>query len=390
MNLQNINFDVPPIEIPMADQISEISRQEMYQEIRRLCEPNNVTNWFWILLDYSIFAAIVWGSMSAYHLIVEAGYSRWWMVPIYLLAICIIGVWVQNRLSVLVHESSHYMLFKNRVLNDLAANFFLLFPVYGAIANYRRGHWEHHRYVNDPQRDPDLLRLSKHLPRDFPVSRARFFWEHIVWQLNVISGIRYIKGRALYVAIPMKDNEKAKPVKTSDALGRPLTFTLRMAYIAALFTVLTVYGWWPHYILFWIVPFLTFYPMVLFVREIAHHGNTADDDGDFTNSRVYRSNLLEHEIFFPFGEWNHVMHHLFPSIPHHKTRQAHDVLLRYAPYRDTVVTCNGFFSKYDASDEPTVLDVLAEPYERYARGAELPSDDGFIRDASAEEIGVEA
>ena len=369
----------------MQSSAATLERRQMFAEIKRLCEPDNYTNWFCILREYVVFAVTVYGCLSAYAYITASGWSAWWAAPIYLLSIFVIGAWVQNRLSVLVHEASHYLLFKNRVVNDLAANIFLLFPVFGVIANYRIGHWGHHRHVNDPENDPDLHRLVRHQKRDFPISKGKFMVDYVLRQVLIRKGISYLIGRALYVAIPMK----TEPIQGHDALGRPLVVTMRIAYCVLLVVALTLLDAWIYYALFWIVPLLTFYPAVLFLREIAHHGNYPDA-GDFTNSRVYRAHWLEREIFFPFGEHNHVLHHMFPTIPHHKMRLAHEVMMRYPPYRDAVVVCNGFFVKADAhSEEPTVLDILAAPADRYLRGTAMPdAARAEIRHSTRTEVGA--
>ena len=363
---------------------SELERREMFAEIKKLCAPDNYTNWYHILREYVVLAVSIVFCMAAYNYAVDRGISLWAIAPVYILAVVVIGGWVQNRLSVLVHEASHYLLFKNRQLNDLAANLFLLFPVFGAISNYRTGHWGHHRHVNDGERDPDLARLTRHHPRRFPIPKPRFLLEYVLLQILPHKAASYLKGRALYVAIPMKTEN----AKQDDALGKKVVLPLRLAYIGILLTVLTVYGWWPHYLLFWVVPLLTVYPAVLFLREIAHHGNYPDS-GDFTNSRVYKARWLEHEIFFPYGEHNHVLHHMFPTIPHHRMYEAHEIMLRYAPYRDQVVTCNGFFIKADPnSDNPSVLDILAAPSDRYLRRPTSGEIDATIRAATADQVGA--
>ncbi|NUQ34053.1 MAG: fatty acid desaturase [Planctomycetaceae bacterium] len=369
----------------MQSAATTLQRRQMFAEIKQLCEPDNYTNWFCILREYAIFGITVFGCLAAYQQITARGWSAWWAAPIYLLSAMVIGAWVQNRLSVLVHEASHYSLFKNRLVNDLAANFFLLFPVFGAITNYRIGHWGHHRHVNDPENDPDLQRLTRHQKREFPISRSRFLVDYVLRQLMIRKGISYLAGRALYVAIPMK----SEPIQGHDMLGRPLLITLRVGYLVALCATLTLLDWWTYYALFWIVPLVTFYPAVLFLREIAHHGNYPDA-GDFTNSRVYRANWLEREVFFPFGEHNHVLHHMFPTIPHHKMHMAHEVMMQYPPYRDQVVICNGFFFKADASsDDPTVLDILAAPADRYLRNQSADhSSDGDIRRSNQTQVGA--
>jgi len=133
----------------------ELSRREMYAKIRALCAPDNVTNWWVLAREWGIYAAMVAGCLWGYYAIVDAGHSRWWGLLLYIPTVIAIALWPQTRLACLVHESSHYLLFKNRVLNDIMANLFVVFPFFGSVSNYRKGHWGHHRHVNDPEHDPD-------------------------------------------------------------------------------------------------------------------------------------------------------------------------------------------------------------------------------------------
>ncbi len=368
----------------MAVATSEFTRREVFAKVKSLCAPDNHTNLSVLLREYLVFAIVVGACLAAVQAIEARGWSLWWAVPIYLASVVVIGVWTQNRLACLVHESSHYSLFKNRVVNDVMANLFVAFPFFGVISNYRIGHWGHHRYVNDPEKDPDLLRLAKHHQRNFPISKLRFFFEYVLLQVLPHKAYTYIKGRAQYVAFTMKH----EPIKNQDPLGKSALWALRLAYYGTLFGVLFYFGWIVHYLLFWIVPLLTFYPATLFLREIAHHGNYPDN-GDFTLSRVYEGYWLEREIFFPFSEQNHIVHHMFPTVPWHKMRQVHEALMCYPPYRDNVVICDGFFFKADRrSDRPTVLDLLAVPSGRQLRrggGEPLPDE---IRQQAAKEVGA--
>ncbi len=367
----------------MSTSAADLGRREMFAEIRKLCSPDNVTNGFVLLREYAVLATVIGVCTMAYHAVVARGLSLVWMAPIYLLSIMIIGIWVQNRLGCLIHESSHYLLFKNRKLNDVVANLFVAFPLFGVISNYRIGHWGHHRHVNDPEKDPDLLRLSKHYPAKFPIGKKQFLFEYVLYQLLTHKAVSYLRGRAEYVAFMMKH----KPVSGQDPLGKGITWTMRISYYVAIATVLTYFGWWPHFFLLWIVPMITFYPATLYLREIGHHGNY-HDGGDFTNSRIYEGYWLEREIFFPFSEQNHVLHHMFPTLPWHKMRQGHDVMMRYPPYRDSVVTCDGFFIKRDrGSDHPTVLDLLAAPSDHYLRGNSDASGTAAIRTDTIGEVG---
>lgn len=362
---------------------NDLSRREMYAEIRKLCAPDNYTNWWVLAREYAVYASIVAITVWTTGRMAEAGWSWPWQVPVYAVAVVLIGFWSQTRLATLVHESSHYLLFKNRLLNDVAANVFVVFPFYGKVGNYRIGHWGHHRNVNDHEKDPDLLRLKKHHPREFPLSKWRFLWEYVILQLSPHKALSYLKGRAEYVTFMKKE----EGIKDQSPLSPRGLAALRTAYHVGLFGTLIYLGVWPYYFLFWVLPLITVYPASLFMREIAHHGNFPDN-GDFTNSRVYEGRWLERQIFFPFGEWNHVLHHMFPTIPWHKMRKAHNVMMRYPPYRDNVVICDGFMFKGSLGDHyPTVLDVLSKPSHTYLRGA----SDGAtadIRRSTAEEIGT--
>jgi hypothetical protein len=157
-------------------------------------------------------------------------------------------------------------------------------------------------------------------------------------------------------------------------------------FFGTLFGVLTYFGWWLHFLLFWLVPLATFYPATLFLRELGHHGNYPDN-GDFTNSRVYEGYWLEREIFFPFSEQNHVLHHMFPTIPWHKMREAHAVMMRYPPYREQVVVCDGFFFHRAHDGNPSVMDLLTAPSTEYLHGRTSGSQPGEIRRETASEVG---
>src|SRR6478735_4993447 len=63
---------------------------------------------------------------------------------------------LQNHLQILQHDAAHGHLFRNRKLNDSWADLFLAMPFLSRIRSYRAFHFEHHRHVLDPVRDPEL------------------------------------------------------------------------------------------------------------------------------------------------------------------------------------------------------------------------------------------
>ena len=77
--------------------------------------------------------------------------GTWWVVPALLLQ----GLFV-NALFGAMHESVHYGSFKTRRIADLLA-FFSGAAILNNAGFYRHYHMAHHRYTQDPARDPELV-----------------------------------------------------------------------------------------------------------------------------------------------------------------------------------------------------------------------------------------
>ena len=75
----------------------------------------------------------------------------------------------QLALAILMHETSHYSLFKGKELNDFVGTWIVGYPVWQDLRRYRPHHWRHHKYTNT-DKDPDL-----DLAEAFPISKGSFF-----------------------------------------------------------------------------------------------------------------------------------------------------------------------------------------------------------------------
>ena len=99
--------------------------------------------------------------------------SWWWTVPSTFVAIVAIGA-SQHQFGGVIHEGTHYMLFANRKLNELASDWLAAFPILTTTYHYRLHHLAHHQFVNDPAarsrhqpaaRERSLARLPHHARR---------------------------------------------------------------------------------------------------------------------------------------------------------------------------------------------------------------------------------
>jgi fatty acid desaturase len=180
--------------------VLELNTPEVVHRVNALRKTDNVANWFFLAREYLFLGAALALALGFYHYRESWGLAWAWNIPATCVAIILVGIG-QHRLVQLGHEGSHYALFHNRVLNELASDWFCMFPIWSVTNNYRIQHLAHHQYVNDPERDPDLNFMEEsghHFP--FPMSRRRFFWSCVVKTALWVPGlIRYMRIRSRHM-----------------------------------------------------------------------------------------------------------------------------------------------------------------------------------------------
>ena len=142
-------------------------------EIMGMRRVDNLTNLKYLAVDYVSLIATLGGAIAFAEFRAGWGLAWGWNVPVFALAVILVGA-LQHRLSGLAHEAAHHSLLRNRFANDLVADVFCMYPILATIHFYRLFHLAHHRYTNDPERDPDLVNLGAGKGvDDFPMSRLR-------------------------------------------------------------------------------------------------------------------------------------------------------------------------------------------------------------------------
>lgn len=331
----------------------DLSWAETRSALIPLMRVNNTANLPYLLREYVLLSLILWGcggTLGLWHAnrLSDASFFGLAGLGVVLAAV------MQHRLSGLAHDASHSTLFRSRLANELVSDLFLMFPIVAMTQRYRDAHLGHHRWVNDPERDPDLLRLNHPTPQQFPITKGRFWRRYVLRALWPPSILSYLFGRAKAANLP--GGGSALKTVYRPRVARVLRGTYWLSVLA---TVHATHSW-PVFFLFWVAPLLTIYPMLMQLREIAHHSN-APDDGDLTNSRVFEVNPILSATIFPYGQSFHLTHHLFAKVPHYRLKQAHAILRRHRPYRENVTICRGFFFGAPGSDRPSLLEVLASP-----------------------------
>jgi len=204
------------------------------------------------------------------------------------LAVMVIG----NRqlgLNILMHDAAHALLHENRKVNDFIAYWFCAPELF----IYRPYHLQHHRFVQQLE-DPDLV-----LSKPFPITRTSL-WRKVVRDLTGQTFVKqYNKTRMFYIC---------------NGLGL-LAFSL--------------VGLWWAWVLMWLLPMMTWLPLVSRLRNIAEHALIVENGTDpLRHARTTYANWLERAFVAPYWVNYHCEHHMFTQIPCWNLPTAHQLLIK--------------------------------------------------------------
>ena len=196
-------------------------------EINALKARDNWTNWRYLAMNWAVIAGTIglaiWGEAE----LRATGHSALWVIPIAALAITIIGA-CQHQLGGAIHEGTHFYLFANRTLNEIASDWLAAFPIYTSTHHFRLHHLSHHQFVNDPERDPNFAQAeqSGHW-LDFPLTHVEMVRGllRLLWIPNLVS---YTVARARYSALGLGENPYGDPKRP----GHWLTAAIGIVFAA--------------------------------------------------------------------------------------------------------------------------------------------------------------
>lgn len=205
-----------------------------------------------------------------------------------------------------MHECVHKTAYASPKLNEAFGWLAGLLSFYN-FTYYRYYHTWHHRFTQDPKRDPELM-----TPK--PVSLAGYVFE--------ISGLEFWWLRPLMFArLAMGQTNRYPFVPANARLKIAISAAIQSAiYLAALISI----GFGHTAALyFFFLPAILAQPLLRAILIAEHTGCSTDENG-LTNTRTtltgYPIRLLMWNM--PF----HTEHHLYPSIPFHHLPEAHKQL----------------------------------------------------------------
>lgn len=420
----NGHFMEPTIAPPSSS--ASLSSPEFKKRLQELRQTDNIRNWFYLLRTYAMLVVTIGGAVWTYHQTRAAGVSWLWSVPVFVLAIFIVGA-LQHHLANLAHEAVHHTLFENRWLNDMVSEWLCSFPMFSSTFHYGLHHLAHHQFVNDPVRDPDISQLQKSGHRlSFPIVRDEFL-DVLFRQMWVPNLVRYSMARAEYDSLGTVHNpyirpdwvytklpqrltmgylailvltltglvmygdsallavaplclwasiifglqllperfyyqSKIRPIVSMRALAMMRTTALSLGLCAVAWATLATGDWWAAY-----MALLWVVPLVttfpLYMVLRQIVQHGNGDRGWLTNSRVFICHPLVNFAVFPLGQDYHLPHHMFSTIPHYRLKSLHEALSSYPEYAQKATVVEGYiWPKQRPAKRPTVVDVLGPAY----------------------------
>ncbi len=235
------------------------------------------------------------------------------------LAFAVIGS-RQLGLAILMHEAAHVAMFKTRALNEFVGEWLCGRPIMADLFEYRRYHLKHHRFTQTDQ-DPDLK-----LSAPFPTTKASMQRKLI----RDITGQTGFKQRSQQIMFALKMAGEVEDGPNAEELAQAFSGSvIGRAVIAnaVIFVIMWILGAWWWWFAFWALPLLTWFQLVLRVRNIAEHGVVEKGDDPLRNVRTTKAGPLMRLFLAPYYVNYHLEHHLVMHVPCHRLPKMHALML---------------------------------------------------------------
>jgi fatty acid desaturase len=234
-----------------------------------------------------------------------------WAVPAGIFLVLLMGLRM-NAFGVILHEGSHGLLAKSRILNDRICNWGIAFWTINSVEEYRPTHRLHHRYLGQ-ERDPDRVFYLVPFRRGALTSL-------VLQDLVGVTAFRRATSR-----ISGTSQESGAP---ASLLTRPQLllgkFLTQLVVIGQFLLFQGVRRGILFYVVFWLVPIVCMYPMILRLKTITEHFDAGLRDPNSVHwiARTSCAGWLQNHLVGARMEY-HFEHHVLPTIPYRGLKKLH-------------------------------------------------------------------
>ena len=257
-----------------------------------------------------------------------------WPNPVtFIVAVMVIGT-RQLGLAILMHDAAHNALFKTLSFNNILSDIFCAWPQMARTDAYRRYHLQHHFRTQQPD-DPDLI-----LSAPFPIT-GKSLRRKLTRDLT---GQTAYQQRKAQIVSAFGGHEKGLRARLGHFWAQQGPALMANLVILA---ICSVAFHWSFYLMFWVLPLMTYHMAITRLRNIAEHAVVPDNNDPFRNARTTRVGPLGRLFLAPYWVNYHVEHHLLMHVPCYRLKTLHAALL-----------ASGFGPKMEISD--SYIDVLRQ------------------------------
>lgn len=252
--------------------------------------------------------------------------TLFWHPALYVLAVMFIAA-RQHALIIMGHDASHYRYLPKRWQNELFSNLFLMWPVFASVEGFRKFHSTHHQYTNLPndgnrhiwythdpagELEPDWVFPKTRAGLALVLLRRAAFLTGLFWIVRGLVGSSFVPSPHWMVAA-------------------------RIAFYVSVAGLLTLFGAWYAFLLYWIVPYCTWHIAIQYARIICEHSAVESEEEEYGITRTTIPTFLESIFILPCNVGYHIEHHWYPSVPFYRLPDLHRELMKREGFRTHAV-----------------------------------------------------
>lgn len=219
----------------------------------------------------------------------------------------------QNVLGLLVHDQAHLLGYRGR-FGDLAVNMLAAYPLLVlTVEGYAQVHLAHHRNYCTSD-DPDFRRKSGE-EWSFP-KRPGELLKMFLSDLVGINTIRLIRGK------------KVSADNAAFARRQRIPLWVKPAYFLGVAGLLTVTGQWISFLLYWVLPLLTVFQLIVRWGALCEHKYNLAGASVADSTPLIVLSWWERLLLPNLNFAMHPYHHYFPGISFSRLPKVHAIYER--------------------------------------------------------------
>lgn len=236
----------------------------------------------------------------------------------------------QRALSNLTHDGSHGNLFGSSRLADFVVNVLGAYLMFETVQGYKKSHMAHHKHLGSLQDDPDAKTHFEYGYDDNAPERKSAWKLYSKFVFNKRAFLDSLFG-------PLFRNSRGANLKI-------IAFWIFLLMGIAALTSASVAAF---FIILWLAARATSYHAIRILAEFFDHAGL--EQGTILGfSRNLPHDGLLRRLISPHEDTFHIIHHLFPKIPHYNLRTANSLLHTSRSYASAEHCQSYFFGKLSA------------------------------------------